>query len=296
MKKGSEMDLWKLLFSVDGRISKKPFWIYFLCLPVLELLLLYLLKKSDATTQKNAELIFIIVFAYPSLAVQIKRWHDLNKSAGSTLINFIPYVGMIYAFIELGFLDGTHGENKYGPDPLGRTAPTTQIKTYIDAQTTPYLVETFLFVVLPGGILYLLLRSLIKGDTTNTILLLSLFLLFALPLFFLFKYFQKYRTFKIETDVTGVTYYGLLKEIQSKWEDVLSVTVTDFNLRKMLQVKTKRGAFIFPLSMKENNKEYPQLRVSMDDYKWEFSDGKVSAMTPENCSPYLEIKERINGR
>jgi len=290
------MDLLKLLFSVDGRISRKPFWIYFLCLPVLELLLLYLLRNSDVTTQKNAELIFIIVFAYPSLAVQIKRWHDLNKSAGSALINFIPYVGMIYAFIELGFLDGTHGENKYGPDPLGRTAPATQIKTYIDAQTTPYLVETFLFVVLPGGILYLLLRSLIKGYTTNTILLLSLFLLFALPLFFLFKYFQKYRTFKVETDVTGVTYYGLLKEIQSKWEDVLSVTVTEFNLRKMLQVKTKQGDFIFPLSMKENNKEYPQLRLSMDDYKWEFSDGNVATMTPENSAPYLEIKERINGR
>jgi hypothetical protein len=64
----------------------------------------------------------------------------------------------------------------------------------------------------------------------------------------------------------------------------------------MLQVKTKQGDFIFPLSMKDNNKEYPQLRVGMDDYKWEFFDGKVAAMTPENCAPYLEIKERIKGR
>jgi len=67
MKKGPEMDLLKLLFSVDGRITRKLFWIYFLCLPALELLLLYLLRNADATTQKNAELIFIIVFAYPSL-------------------------------------------------------------------------------------------------------------------------------------------------------------------------------------------------------------------------------------
>lgn len=290
------MGLLKLLFSIDGRISRKPFWIYFLCLPALELLLRYLLKNSDATTLKNADLIFIVVFAYPSLAVQIKRWHDLNKSAGSTLINLIPYVGMFWAFIELGFLDGTPGDNRYGPDPLGRTAPAKKINTYIDAQTTPYLIEVFMFIVLPGGLLYFLLRSLIKGDTTNTIFLLSFLLLLILPLYFLFKWSQKYRTFKIETDDTGLTYYGLLKKIQSRWEDVLSVTVTNFNLRKMLQVKTNQGDFIFPLSMKENDKEYPQLRPSMDDYKWEYPDGKVEAMTPENCVPYLEIKERINGR
>lgn len=290
------MGLLKLLFSFGGRISRKPFWIYFFCLPALELILLYLLRNTDAPTQKNADLIFIFVFAYPSLAVQIKRWHDLNKSGGSTLINLIPYVGMIWAVIELGFIDGTHGENQYGPDPLGRPAPATAVRTYIDAQTTPYLVETFLFVILPGGILYLLLRALIKGYTTNTILLLSLFLLFALPLFFLFKVFQKIRTFKIETDETGLTYYGLLKKIQSRWEDVLSVAVTDFSLRKMLRVKTRHGDFMFPLSMKENNKKYPQLRIGMDDYKWETSEGKVAAMTPENCAPYLEIKERINGR
>jgi hypothetical protein len=203
---------------------------------------------------------------------------------------------MIYAFIELGFFDGTHGENQYGPDPFGRPTPATTVKTFIDAQTTPYLIESFLFVILPGGILYLMLRALIKGYTTNIILWLSLFLPFALLLFFFFRVFQKSRTFKIETDEAGLTYYGLLKKIQSKWEDVLSVAVSDYGLRKMLRVKTRQGDFMFPLSMKENNKEYPQLRVGMDDYKWEISEGKVAAMTPENCAPYLEIKARINGR
>ncbi len=290
------MSLLKLLFSVDGRISRKPFWIYFLCLTVLEMLLKTLLGNADAATLIKADLIFIIVVIYPTVAVQIKRWHDRNKSAGSILINLIPYVGMLWAFIELGFFDGTPGDNRYGSDPLGRAAPASNIKTYIDAQTTPYLIEVFIFLVLPGTLFFLLIRSLIKSNLTYAIIS-SVALIFSIGLiYFFFQRVIKYRAYKIETDDIGLTYYGFLKKIQSKWEDVLSVTVTGFSLKKMLQVKTKEGDFIFPLSMKENNKEYPRLRVGMDDYKWEMSEGNVAAMTPENCAPYLEIKERIGGR
>lgn len=260
------------------------------------MLLKILLRNADAATLRNADLIFILVVAYPSVAIQIKRWHDRNKSAGSLLINLIPYIGMLWALIELGFFDGTPGDNRYGSDPLGRAAPASNIKTYIDAQTTPYLIEVFIFLVLPGSLFFLLIRSLIKSNSTYAIISSVSFFLSIVLSYFFFKKFIKYRAYKIETDDIGLTYSGFLKRIQSKWEDVLSVTVTDLNLKKMLQVKTKHGDFIFPLSMKENNKEYPQLRVGIDDYKWGISEGQVAAMTPENCAPYLEIKERINGR
>jgi uncharacterized membrane protein YhaH (DUF805 family) len=63
-------------------------------------------------------LVFLVLI-WPSLAVQVKRWHDRDKSGWMVLINFIPIVGFLWTFIECGFLDGTPGPNKYGPSPKG---------------------------------------------------------------------------------------------------------------------------------------------------------------------------------
>ena len=52
-----------------------------------------------------------------SVAVQCKRWHDRDKSGWWFLINFIPIIGPLWAFIELGCLRGTMGPNLYGADP-----------------------------------------------------------------------------------------------------------------------------------------------------------------------------------
>ena len=38
-------------------------------------------------------------------------------------INSPPLVGAIWTLIEVGFLDGTQGPNKYGPSPKGVTGP-----------------------------------------------------------------------------------------------------------------------------------------------------------------------------
>lgn len=50
--------------------------------------------------------------------MQIKRWHDLDKSGWWVLINFIPIVGGLWCLVECGFLKGTVGPNRFGPDPL----------------------------------------------------------------------------------------------------------------------------------------------------------------------------------
>lgn len=64
-----------------------------------------------------APALFIPVL-WMSLAIQIKRWHDRDKPGAMMLVNFIPFVGGIWAFIELGLLRGTPGVNEYGPNPL----------------------------------------------------------------------------------------------------------------------------------------------------------------------------------
>ena len=51
----------------------------------------------------------------PSIAVQVRRFHDQDKTGWLWLLNFVPFGG----FIVLVFmcLEGTRGENSYGPDP-----------------------------------------------------------------------------------------------------------------------------------------------------------------------------------
>jgi uncharacterized membrane protein YhaH (DUF805 family) len=52
----------------------------------------------------------------PSIAVQVRRFHDRDMSGWFVLLNFIPYVGGIIVFIFM-VLPGTVGENRFGPDP-----------------------------------------------------------------------------------------------------------------------------------------------------------------------------------
>ncbi|WP_121075986.1 DUF805 domain-containing protein [Sphingomonas trueperi] len=65
--------------------------------------------------------VFAGVLAYlailiPAIAVQVRRFHDRDMSGWFVLLNFIPYVGGLIAFVFM-VLPGTPGENRFGPDP-----------------------------------------------------------------------------------------------------------------------------------------------------------------------------------
>lgn len=52
----------------------------------------------------------------PSLAVGVRRLHDLDKSGWWLLLVLIPIIGgliLIYFFVQ----EGTKGANQYGPEP-----------------------------------------------------------------------------------------------------------------------------------------------------------------------------------
>lgn len=57
----------------------------------------------------------------PSIAVQVRRFHDQDRSGWMILLGFIPYVGGLIVFIFM-CLEGTRGTNRYGPDPLDPTS------------------------------------------------------------------------------------------------------------------------------------------------------------------------------
>lgn len=57
----------------------------------------------------------------PSIAVTVRRFHDQDQTGWLYPLYFIPYIGGIVVFVFM-CLDGTAGDNKFGPDPKGRGA------------------------------------------------------------------------------------------------------------------------------------------------------------------------------
>jgi uncharacterized membrane protein YhaH (DUF805 family) len=59
--------------------------------------------------------LFFLGTFLPSLAVAVRRLHDINCSGWLLLLHLIPYLGALAIFV-MSVLPGTRGENAYGPD------------------------------------------------------------------------------------------------------------------------------------------------------------------------------------
>ena len=120
-----------LLFSFQGRINRAKFWLVHVAMWVVVAIVFSVILGSAAMSSDPQAalqsvgavggLILLVVYIlalWIGLAIAAKRWHDRNKSAWWILIVFVPVVGPFWYLIECGFLRGTTGANKYGPDPL----------------------------------------------------------------------------------------------------------------------------------------------------------------------------------
>lgn len=108
-----------LLFSFDGRVSRKTYWIFNLVIVLAGAGVGLMTEPVEHITKY--QLMFMLWILWPSLAIQAKRWHDIDKSALWLLINLIPIAGPIWSLIQNGFVPGTHGTNRFGSDPLDKT-------------------------------------------------------------------------------------------------------------------------------------------------------------------------------
>jgi uncharacterized membrane protein YhaH (DUF805 family) len=118
---------WKYLFgSFDGRIGRQTFWIGVVTLmiasAVLHLVLAALFGWHHAMGGPINGAVSLILL-YPSLAVDVKRLHDRDKSGWWILLLLVPVLGFIWFIVECGCLRGTAGPNRFGPDPLPAQSP-----------------------------------------------------------------------------------------------------------------------------------------------------------------------------
>ena len=114
------MNFAQICFSLKGRISRGTWWLMQILISII-IGILYAVDPEvfDPDSLKVSQyIITLLVITYIELAVAAKRWHDRNKSAFWILFSFIPIIGQIWTFIELGFFKGTKGHNRFGNDPI----------------------------------------------------------------------------------------------------------------------------------------------------------------------------------
>ena len=110
-------------FSFNGRINRKTFLIrnLVLFLTIIALTLLQIFLEDFKTPSLSLIffhflLFFCCIFILISKAsLNIRRFHDLNKSGWFTLLGIIPIISF-FVMIYLYLFKGTVGSNKFGED------------------------------------------------------------------------------------------------------------------------------------------------------------------------------------
>ncbi|KII79303.1 DUF805 domain-containing protein [Vibrio renipiscarius] len=140
------MSIKELLFSFQGRIGRKVYWIWN---AVYYILILGFSMGINQIFPAYSHLIlpvFLVFVLIPDLAITAKRWHDRGKSNWWLLLNIPVIIGRMtvpandpsqlaqsttlqmvsslaalvcgmWILVECGFLKGEDGDNSYGAEP-----------------------------------------------------------------------------------------------------------------------------------------------------------------------------------
>jgi uncharacterized membrane protein YhaH (DUF805 family) len=104
----------------SGRARRTEYWMFtlFNCLAIVAAIIL---DNVFGLAWKSGDggpiyLLYVLAVLLPSLAVGVRRLHDIGKSGWWLLLAFIPLIGAIILLIW-HVREGDHGNNAYGPNP-----------------------------------------------------------------------------------------------------------------------------------------------------------------------------------
>ena len=103
---------WKKYFVFKGRASRSEYWTFILINILIAFILGFiegLLGVAPETDESIFANIFQLLIIIPTIAVGVRRMHDLNKSGWYILI---PIYNLILALTQ-----GDKSKNKYGSKP-----------------------------------------------------------------------------------------------------------------------------------------------------------------------------------
>ena len=113
-----------LLLSANGRITRKTLWLKVWLPYVVIYLMAVVIDMLAGTFSEEFGIglfsgVLSVCSIYPFVIVCIKRLHDRNRSGWFYLLCLVPILNL-WPAVEIYFLRGTRGPNRFGPDPLLR--------------------------------------------------------------------------------------------------------------------------------------------------------------------------------
>ncbi|MGB2364470.1 MAG: DUF805 domain-containing protein [Flavobacteriales bacterium] len=116
-----------LYFDFNGRARRREYWMFALVNFIISTLIVVIDNALGFSFNYTGNisgvgifnLLYNLLILIPSLAVAVRRLHDIGKSGWMLLIGLIPLAGAIWLLILL-LRDSEAGENKYGANPKGQ--------------------------------------------------------------------------------------------------------------------------------------------------------------------------------
>lgn len=104
-----------------GRASRSEFWYFYLFTCLVSWALLGLSYIVGSVEHPNIffsllSYAFSLLILIPSLAVAVRRMHDIGRGGGWIFIALVPVIGWIW-YIVLAATPSEPGENRFGPRP-----------------------------------------------------------------------------------------------------------------------------------------------------------------------------------
>ncbi len=110
----------------DGRATRSEYWYFILFYFIFSIIAATLdslvinpmlgASSTEAGQGGILQMIFALGLLIPSIALGIRRFHDIGKSGWWMLIGFIPILGLL-ALIYFYVQDSQAGSNLYGENP-----------------------------------------------------------------------------------------------------------------------------------------------------------------------------------
>ncbi|HLD61324.1 MAG TPA: DUF805 domain-containing protein [Patescibacteria group bacterium] len=100
----------------SGRARRKEYWMFILVNLIVGVILSFVDGAMGSAEEGSGLLssIYSLAVFIPSLAVAVRRMHDVNKSGWFIIV---PIYNLVLACTA-----GTKGDNRFGPDPIAAEA------------------------------------------------------------------------------------------------------------------------------------------------------------------------------
>ena len=105
----------------SGRSRRKEYWMFILGVIIAAIVASILdgvlgMSGMVGGIYGPITLLLFLAVLIPGIAVQVRRFHDQDKSGWFVLLGLIPFVGSIAVLVFM-CLEGTAGANRFGANP-----------------------------------------------------------------------------------------------------------------------------------------------------------------------------------